>query len=205
MQDTIAQSKFDHTDYAGFWVRFLSVCIDLAIFTPIYYGIMMLPGLDYPWVKEAISVVVACAYYAFFFSSRMKATPGMYLLHFHICNADGSKVSVGQAMYWLVTSTIGWMFCFAGIMYIQSKFDLVAVSELRQSCKEQNIGLDDCIAEIETIIHVPFSQFQQLCFAALALAAFMALIWALSIALPKDKTGFHNLLCGTRFVKGRGA
>lgn len=204
MQDNTPQSAFDHSDYAGFWVRFFSVCIDMLIFTPVYVGLKMLPGLDYPWAKEGLSVLIACVYYAAFFCSKMKGTPGMYILGFHICNANGNKVTAGQALYWLITSTIGWAFCFAGVIYLQSRFDLKAVGDLQTSCIEQNISMDDCAKEIETITNIPFPDLQQLCIAALILAAFMSLIWALSIALPKDKTGFHNLLCGTRFVKGRG-
>jgi uncharacterized RDD family membrane protein YckC len=189
--------------YAGFWVRFLSVCVDLLISTPLYYGVMAVLGDYYRWYAEAVFIVFAILYYGFFFSCRWQATPGMRLLKVYITDTHGARISFMRALYWLISSVFLWAICFAGVIYLQSRFDIFAVRDLEMSCIQENIRQADCISEIESVINIPFPSFQQLIYASLALFAFMSCIWALSIALPKDKTGFHNLMCGTRFLQGR--
>ncbi len=198
---TITAQEQDSSRYAGFWVRFLSVCIDLVLSTPFYLAAGYLSKKE--WVGDTIYTVAFMAAYALFFSSRLQGTPGMYLLKFRITDVAGSRISFRRALYWVVTSMVIWLICFAGIVYLQSRFDLFGIAQLEMSCFQENIGWDDCAHEIESAANISFADFQMLVNASLALCVFLLLIWALSIALPKDKTGFHNLLCGTRFLKGR--
>ncbi len=197
------ESSIHPSNFAGFWVRFAAVCIDLVLSAPLYYGVEMAFGPQMHWAAESIFIVLAIAAYAFFFSSRWQGTPGMYILQFHICDDEGNRISFGRGIYWIITSFVGWAVCFAGIIYLQAHFDMRAVQDLQASCLDQNVAVDDCRREIESLIHIPYANFMELVYASMALFAFLALIWALSIALPKDKTGFHNVLCRTRFLKGR--
>jgi len=221
--------KIGNEHYAGFWVRFLSVCIDLLLCAPIYYGIRFVfdlalaqstgvsmanatvdfagtaakPHELYQWWFESGFAILVLALYAGFFSSKWQGSPGMHLLKFRITDIEGRRIGFKRGLLWCVTSVIIWVICFAGIAYLQSRFDLSAIAQIQFSCLEQNIAPDDCLHEIESITDIPFTSFLELIYASLALFLFLALIWALSIALPRDKTGFHNLICGTRFLTGR--
>lgn len=198
-------SGFNHADYAGFWVRFFAACIDMIVYTPIYYGIMYVCGDANRWLGETIFFLVALITYAMFFASRIQASPGMYLLTFHVCNTEGKRMSFKHAIVWGIVGSIGWIICFAGVLYMQSRFDIYAVNDLLRSCSEQNIAMDDCVKEIESLINIPFSTFMHILYCSIGLAFFLSFIWALSIGMAKDKTGFNNLICHTRFIRGRAA
>jgi len=201
--DSTAENALDHNNYAGFWLRFLAAVIDIIVYIPFYYGIGLAFNNLSHWWAEGVFFVFALLTYAWFFASPLRASPGMYLLKFHICDVEGERISYLRALMWGISGAVGWSFCFAGVIYLQSRFDIFAVRDLLNSCQTENMAMDDCQREIETLINIPFASFIGLTYAALALALFLSVIWALSIALPKDKTGFHNLICGTRFVKGR--
>lgn len=220
-------SAITHEHYEGFWKRFFAACIDLALYMPVYIGLRYLfdivalhiPGLPltsvdadfasaasrpseiYRWWFESFFGIFALGTYAWFFSSKWQASPGMHLLKFRITDGQGNRISYMRALAWGVTGTFGWLICCAGILYLQK--DIQAVHDMLISCQEQKIDAVDCIPEIEKVIGIPFASFERLMYAAAGLCFFMFLIWALSIALPKDKTGFHNLICNTRFLKGR--
>ncbi len=196
-------TELNHADFAGFWVRFFAVCIDLVLTTPFYVGINLAFGPAHPWMAGGVFIIITIVAYGVFFSSPWQATPGMRILRFYICDAKGEHIGFKRALLWILTSMVGWAVCFGGIVYLDSRFDLRAVQDMLRSCQDNNVAPDDCAREIESIINFPFPTFMQMAFASLALFGFLALIWGLSVALPKDKTGFHNLLCGTRFVKGR--
>lgn len=189
--------------YAGFWRRFLAVCIDLLLSAPFYYGIKALVGPQ-SWLGEIVFAIVMILAYPAFFSSRLQASPGMFLLKFRITDAEGQRISFGRGVYWIATSLVIWLICFAGIAYLQSQFDLYGIAQLRLSCLQQNIAEEECRHIIaESANNISYTDFMLLIYASLGLFVFLTFIWALSIALPKDKTGFHNLLCGTRFLTGR--
>jgi uncharacterized RDD family membrane protein YckC len=180
---SLADSSKDATDYA-------------------VNTIQTLGGPLHNWF-EAAFFVVSLVTYAWFFASKWQGSPGMHLLKFHICDTEGRRITFKRALLWGVTGSIGLMICFAGVFYLQTKFDINAVNQLAQSCNEQKIDMDDCYKEIEDITHIPYKNYVSLLFGAAGMAIFLMFIWILSIALPKDKTGFHNLICHTRFVKGR--
>lgn len=199
----ISPRVFDQSRYAGFWLRFLAALIDGVVYSPLYFGMMTLLGDAHRVWAEVIFAAIALLTYAWFFSSKWQGSPGMHLLRFHICDINGRRISFLRAFAWGLTGTIGWIICFAGVIYIQTRFDIRGVQDLIQSCQEQNVSQEDCSAEVEKYITVPYANFMQLVLLSTALAFFLSIIWALSIALPKDKTGFHNILCGTRFIAGR--
>lgn len=217
-----------HAHYAGFWLRFIAACIDLVLYMPVYWGMgiafdyaclhvlgvsMTDASVDYAdvtpstphevyrWWFESIFGVVALLSYSWFFSSKWQASPGMHLLKFRVTGEEGQRIGFLRALAWGITGTFGWLICCAGVLYLQK--DIMIVRDMLDSCKEQNVDMADCVTEVEKAIGISFISFQHLMYAAAGLTVFMFLIWALSIALPRDKTGFHNLICGTRFLKGR--
>ena len=189
--------------YAGFWLRVMAVVIDTLLSLPIYYGVTALLGDAGRWQAESLFIALVLAYYCVAYASPWQGTLGMRLAGFIVTDDHGARIGLGRAAFWCVTSMFGVGLCFAGVLYLQSKFDLDAIRQLIASCNEQNVATEDCIAEIESITHISYASFQMLSFGAIGMALFLSVIWALSIALAKDKTGFHNLLCRTRFVKGR--
>jgi|GEM_PF-967907 len=203
MPDSIPNHLINHADYAGFAKRFFAACLDMLLYTPFYYYLNKWLGYSHLVLSESLFFVFALVTYSLFFASKWQASPAMYLLKFHVTDEEGRRISFRRAVYWGIVGSIGWALCFAGVIYMQSNFDIYSVRDIMQSCQENNIAVPDCNKEIESEIHIPVESFQQICFASLGLAAFLSFIWALSIIVPKDKTGFHNLICGTRFVNGR--
>jgi uncharacterized RDD family membrane protein YckC len=200
--DTI-EPFLNHAHYAGFWVRFFAACVDMAFYAPFYYAICYAFGDDNRWWAEGVFFIFGLVTYSMFFAGRWQASPGMRLLRFHVCDTKGRRLSFLHAVTWGVAGSAGWIICCAGVFYLQTRFDIFAVNDLLNSCVAENVDMEDCHREIESLINIPYGSFTQLCNAALFLTAFLLFIWVLSIALPKDKTGFHNVICHTRFIKGR--
>lgn len=203
MTDITLEKHFNHADYAGFWRRFCAGLIDLLLFTPFYYGIRFLSGDQHRWIAEGVYFILALLLYGWFFTSKIQASPGMYLMKFHVCDTEGRKLTFLRVMLWNIAVAIGWAVCCAGVMYLDYNFDINAVLDMMDSCTKEKIAVNECNREIETILNIPFQSFIQLAVASFIMAMFLSLIWALSIVLSPDKAGFHNLLCKTRFVKGR--
>ncbi len=203
VEDITPEKFFNHADYAGFWVRFAAACIDMLLYVPFYYGIVLPFGEEHRWWGETAFLAFGLVTYAMFFASKWQGSPGMYIMKFHICTDTGGRVGFVRALFWGITGSIGFALCCAGFFYLQSRFDIPAINDLMKSCKEQNVAIEDCAREVESMTNIPFASFMGLCYASLALALFLLIIWMLSVALPKDKTGFHNLICRTRFIKGR--
>ena len=104
MAEAVRSSIIQSDDYAGFWRRFASACIDLALYAPIYLGLRYgfdialghAPGVSaadanidfagtaarpseiYRWWFEGLFGLIAIATYCAFFASPMQGSPGMY-------------------------------------------------------------------------------------------------------------------------------
>ncbi len=189
--------------HAGFWVRCVAAHIDIMLILPVYWGIRAVVGYDQLLLAQCFFAVIAIFFYACFFSSRWHATPGLKLLGVHVVDRQGQAVGFSQALKWGIVTTICVVICCGGFLYMQYRFDLYGVLQLLQSCYEENVMMEDCLAEVDNIIDVPFDTFQIMLQGSSLLTAFMLLIWTLSVALTQDKSGFHNLISNTRFIKGR--
>lgn len=189
--------------YAGYWLRFFAAVIDLVIYTPLYFAVKVGLGVNHALASEIIFSLFALLTYAAFFSSVLQASPGMYLLKFHVTDEHGGRISYAKALKWGVVSSIGIMLCCVGLFYMEYRFGMTAVNQLMMSCVEENLRMEDCIAEAESMIGFPYNTFLMMQGASVLLALFLMVVWSLSIALAKDKAGFHNLICHTRFIKGR--
>lgn len=189
--------------HAGFWLRCIAAHIDIMLIIPVYWGLRAMLGYDQIFLAQCLFTVIAILFYAFFFSSKWHATPGLKLLGVHIVDRQGQAVTFAQSLKWGIVSAVCVGICFGGFLYMQYRFDLYGVLQLLQSCYEENVMMEDCLVEINNIIDVPFDTFQIMLQGSSLLTAFMVLIWTLSVALTQDKSGFHNLISNTRFIKGR--
>lgn len=189
--------------HAGFWLRFVAAIIDMAIYTPFYLGIRALAGGNHVVIAEVVFAVFAVITYAAFFSSKWHASPGLKLLGIYVVDRQGQFITYAQSLKWGIISTAGVAICFAGFFYMGYRFDLYGVLQLIQSCHEEKVLMEDCVLEINNLIDVPFETFVMMLRASSILALFLMLIWTLSVALTRDKSGFHNLICNTRFIRSR--
>lgn len=203
MDATYAPQPLTHEHYAGFRVRVFAVVIDMILCKPIYDGLHFALDEVHPLLADVIFTVFALLTYSWFFASHWQASPGMRLLEIRITDRFGDRISFARAMIWCITSMVSWMICLAGVLYLQIHFDLQAIFDLTFSCVKEKLTREDCASEIEPMLGVSYDNFQSMTLAASGMGAFLLFIWALSIALSRDKSGFHNLLCGTRFVRGR--
>lgn len=189
--------------YAGFWVKVSATIIDLVLSTPFYLGIRLLWGEQHPVLSEITYIALLLCGYATFFASKWQATPGMRIMKVYACDQQGQRLTRSRTITWVVVSSTGFAMCLFGIIYMQMRFDLAAVLQLLKSCAEENVRIEDCAVEVETLIGIPYETFSMMSISSLVLALFLLLIWSLSVALAKDKSGFHNLICRTRFLRGR--
>jgi uncharacterized RDD family membrane protein YckC len=191
--------------YAGFWRRFAAACIDLLIFTPGYvalrYALPRPPGL-----ADGVFILLALALYAWLFSSGKQGSPGMWAMRFRIADTHGKRISFSRALWWGVTSAAGWLAVGAGVLYLQARYDLDAINACLNAPEAEilpggqvSCGLNDAAS---SQVFGPGGYQTFLFWAMLALGGFFAisLLWAFSIGLSKEKAGFHNVLCGTRFI-----
>lgn len=191
-----------HAHYAGLWIRVAACCIDLALFTPPYLLLRaLLP--DARLLAESVFAILALLAYAAFFSSCWQGSPGMRVTGVYICTVSGKRLRFSHALAWGLAGTAGWLVCFAGIMYLTARFDLDAINQFLLSRGFEHLpgGLDD--PAVTAMIGVPYQEYMFLLLAALGITLVLSFLWALSIALPQEKTGLHNVICRTRFLRGR--
>lgn len=189
--------------YAGFWMRVAAACIDLVLYAPLYYAVKAVFGREYNAAGEVVFFLIGLFTYAAFFASRFQASPGMWIVGFHVTDEQGGRIHYGRAVKWGIISGLGMALCCISIFYMEYRFDMSAIHQMMKSCDEMNLRMEDCMAEAETTLGVPYQTFAMMAVASLLLTVFLLLIWVLSVVLAKDKAGFHNLVCHTRFIKGR--
>jgi uncharacterized RDD family membrane protein YckC len=188
--------------YAGFWRRFAAACIDLLLSTPFYIALRwLLPSPS--WLADTVFIFLWLGFYVLLFASPKQGSPGMWMMGFRIVSAkDHARISYGRALWWAASSLAGWLAVGAGVLYLQLRYNLDSISAcayarfspaLERQCGGRS--LDDLFGT---------GGLQAFLFwAMIALGAFFGIsfIWALSIGLSGEKTGFHNVLCGTRFIR----
>jgi uncharacterized RDD family membrane protein YckC/Tfp pilus assembly major pilin PilA len=87
--------------YAGFWRRAAAAILD-ALVLVIPDGVL----------QRLLNIIVACAYYASFHSSRLQATPGMKAFGIKVTDHWGGRIGLGRAIgryfaSWLSFITLG--------------------------------------------------------------------------------------------------
>lgn len=190
------------TPYAGFWVRVMAAIIDLLLFTPLYIAFKFaLPQSTL--IAEVIFTTVALIAYTWFFASRHQASPGMRAMNIHIRTRWGTRLSYARALWWGVTGMAGWALALAGVIYLMVNYDLDAINATVYSESFQTLAPEEKVAQFEALTGLSFEVFYRWVLIAWGILIVLCTVWSLSIGLSKEKAGFHNLICQTRFVKGR--
>lgn len=188
--------------FAGFWRRAVAVMIDLALSTPLY---LLLEGLGTQrWVFEAMYLVVLSALYAAFFAGRWQASPGMRVMRVIIVDTEGRRISHKRALWWVVTSVAGMAIAFGAILWLQTTFDVEKVNEASFAMMAGDISPDQMMAQVEAVVGMPYVQFYGMLVTASVITFLLCLIWMISVGAGRQKAGFHNRICGTRLIVGRG-
>lgn len=189
-------------EYAGFWRRVAACCIDLILSAPLY-GLLYFIFAEHRIIGESIFGVLLLVAYGWFFSSQRQATPGMRVMNFHVCDVHGKRISFGRAVWWMVTGLIGWAIACAGLLYIQSNYDIDAINQCVSGMSLAPVDPNIDCSQIDTMFGAGgVETFMMWSWIALGMFTVLMVVWSLSIGLSKQKSGFHNLICATRFVKG---
>jgi uncharacterized RDD family membrane protein YckC/Tfp pilus assembly major pilin PilA len=82
--------------YAGFWRRAAAAILDaLVLAIPAVIVTLVIPdGV----LQRLLNIIVACAYYASFHSSRLQATPGMRAFGIKVTDHGGGRIGLGRAI-----------------------------------------------------------------------------------------------------------
>lgn len=187
--------------YAGLFRRFLSVLIDLLIATPLYF--LLFASIPNPQLADAVFIALMVVAYTLLFSSRWQATPGMRAMHVMIETVDHRRLSVLRAFGWCMVSALFMAVAFGAMIYLQTRFDLAAIQQ--KIIEAQQTGNEASMQRLEALMGMPYPQFQRLLLMSLAVTGILTLGWIASIIFGRQKAGWHNQLCGVRFVKGRAA
>lgn len=175
--------------YAGFWRRAAALVVDGLLATPIYIALgFVFAGYG----RDVVLTVLMLAAYTWFFASAWQGTPGMKLLKVKAVDDAGSRLSHGRALLWCVANGAALAIIMGGMIYLQVTYDFDAVTAKVQSGD---------MAGAQELLGMSFVAFYGYTLAAFAVFAVLAIIWALTIALGRQKAGLVNRLCGVRFVR----
>ncbi|MDX1974899.1 MAG: RDD family protein [Rickettsiales bacterium] len=188
--------------YAGFWRRVAATTIDMMWFSPLY--VMMLWQLG-DNSTEIVFILIGLLFYVLAFSSRWQATPGMRLCRVYVVNTSNQRLPPAQSLWWGITSFFGVLVCFAGLFYLETIVDVNAINNLLLTNMDvlyeaQQGIIDPRLSEL--LNGMDYDAYQRLSQVALYATIALLVLWSLAIALPKNKAGFHNWLCKTRFLIG---
>lgn len=120
--------------YAGFWIRFLALCIDgialwvlnLIVMLPFAFSAMregesfLLALVELPGFLNLLGTVLAMGY-TVFFVARFAATPGKLALGLRIVTEEGGSVSALRAFCRYLASLVSGILM--GIGYLMAAFD----------------------------------------------------------------------------------
>lgn len=186
--------------YAGLGIRSLAMLIDFLCAAPVYIALQAaLPQHVADWGFVALMMVA----YSAFFSMRWQGTPGMWISKIHVQRTDGSKLTFVQALAWCVVSTVGVMIVLAAVLYLDAVVDVQAVQAKLNELKAGTVDDTVAVQQLESMMGMTLEQFRNLALISLVFTLVASVVWVASILRSREKAGFHNWVCKTRFVKGR--
>lgn len=121
--------------YAGFWVRFGAIFVDGIIGWSVSIGISLACGQSFleatgfdnnpemrqlDWLLTAVSLSIGAAY-EIIFVLKFGATLGKMVFKLKVVNAEGGRVSFGQAVARYFASALSYLPC--GIGFMMAAFD----------------------------------------------------------------------------------
>lgn len=98
-------------DYSGFWRRFLAFILDF-IFLSLICAVLVIPF----FFLAPLSVVVSFFYFPIYNASRLKGTPGKYIMGLTVTNLDGSQISFKTSIIRHLMFFVSSSFFFVGYM-----------------------------------------------------------------------------------------
>jgi uncharacterized RDD family membrane protein YckC len=186
-------------EYADFGRRAVALIIDMLLYVPLsvfinivtlqlvapfFEGAANISISDYLTAKAPMEIlnivslfsqIFWCATVAWFFSHKWQATPGKRIMSVYVINKDGSKVVFGKAF----------VRTFLPVAFI-SLLNFLAVM----------------INNPESEIFGPMSVELKSFILPVLFLLFVA-VWYLIAAFTKEKTAMHDLIVGTRVLKGK--
>jgi len=195
-------AEVTHHAFAGFWRRALALVIDLVLSAPLYYGIQAVLGA-HTLASEGTFLLVLTGLYVAMFSGRWQASPGMRMMGVIITDAHGQRISHARALWWMGTSLAAAAIIFAAMLWLQWRFDLDRINEVRFSAFAGAMDMAAANAEVEQLAGMPVAAFDRLSSIAASITVALWFVWVLSIVYGRQKAGFHNWICGTRLLKAR--
>ncbi len=174
--------------------------IDMLLAAPVY--LLLFYTIPSVRVAEVIFILLLIAGYTRFFSSPWQGTPGMKLMKIRVQTTEGERLSWQHALLWCAVSAVVIVIVFAGMFYIQSSYDLDAIQALMRemSAAGGHPSLQQ-MEELERLAGMDILEFNAMMLKLFLVTMLLCLIWALSVARGSQKAGFHNWICGTRFVR----
>lgn len=94
--------------YAGFWKRFIALCIDVFII------FLISAVLIIPLYVSPLSLIVAALYKIIFETSPLRSTPGKAIMGLAVVRANGATMSVKDSVVRFAVTFISSMFLFLG-------------------------------------------------------------------------------------------
>ena len=197
---TDAPASTEHTP-AGFWRRFVAFNLDLTIFSPLYLVIALFIDYRSVWA-DGIFYTTLLLVYAAMFSSKWQASPGMRCMHVYAVTKEGYELSFLHALVWGAIAGVCLLLCIGPLYLIPNSYDGEAAMQALSSIGSTGIvDLDDPM--LTKAFGMPPMEYMAKVVFGIGFSLIASTVWALTIALSRNKTGIHNLLCGTRIVKGR--
>ena len=94
--------------YAGFWIRFWAMMVDVLIFMPLWIVLAVFEkvadkaesvqaAFTFALILAIAGLVIQWLYFAFFESGGWQATPGKRLMGLHVSDLSGNRISFGRA------------------------------------------------------------------------------------------------------------
>lgn len=93
----------DHSNYAGFWIRFMAYFVDMAILSLMIFALFFLIGYflgdiyNLKTFSLILGYIITLLYFGLMQSSTTKATLGKMLFGLQVTSEDSKQISPGQA------------------------------------------------------------------------------------------------------------
>jgi uncharacterized RDD family membrane protein YckC len=193
--------------YAGFWIRLLAVIIDVVFICIIFYFAAKVFGFNVmsenPSAAESVVNYIAMVVLTILFvASNWQGTPGKKVCGLYVGKKDGdefSKLRYGRAIARTLVPFIVFMPMLVLALFIPSLSD----GEIRGFNHFQELMLETSQASEEGIMPEMVEQLLPWFLASVVAMFFMLVIWYGFAGWTKEKTALHDIICGTRVLKGR--
>lgn len=185
MEDTTSPQL----EYAGFFRRVMANIIDSLVYLALFQIVIIFLTKS-SMISYIAGNLIGAVYYVFCLHSKWQATLGKYIMRVFIQTKSGERPSIGKAVMRLVT---------ASIPVIPASLVTIlhpGMPELQQAFESENF------IRIQQTMHDHADLVSLLQITSVVMAVMLP-IWFLPIAFTKQRTGLHDMICGTRAVKGR--